>query len=97
MSRAYTAEDDPVILEGRAAGRSWQEIGKQIRTTGKACQYRLTRGLQVPDPKAIQVGRKNPRRPPQDESKKRDALAPGADTSWQAITAGTVLEGSAYR
>ncbi len=28
---------------------------------------------------------------------KRDAMPAGADATWQAITAGTVLDGSGYR
>ena len=99
MSRNFTAADDRTILDGRAAGLSWAAIGGQIGTTGKACQYRLARELQVPDPKPVQVGRSKTRRDydEPEERQKRDALAPGDDASWRAITAGTVLDGSGYR
>ena len=96
MNRAFTPDEDRILLDGRAAGLSWSAIGSQIGTTGKACQHRLTRGLQVPDPKPVQVGRSKARHPPE-EKQKRDTLAAGADATWQAITAGTVLDGSAYR
>ena len=52
MSRTFTSAEDRIILDGRAAGLSWSAIGAQLGTTGKACQYRLARGLGVPDPKA---------------------------------------------
>ncbi|MGI4807446.1 MAG: hypothetical protein ACRYF2_04975 [Janthinobacterium lividum] len=99
LSRAFTAREDRVLLDGRAAGLSWDVIGSQIGTTGKACHYRLTRGLQVPDPKPVQVGRTKARSDydTPDEDPKRLALPPGADATWQAITANTVLDGSAYR
>jgi len=45
----------------------------------------------------MQVGRSKPRREPEEVKVKRDAFPPGSNTSWQAITAGTVLEGSSYR
>ena len=59
-TRTYTPNEDQTILDGRAAGLSWGAIGSKIGTTGKACQYRLTHGLQVPDPKVVQVGRSKP-------------------------------------
>ena len=95
-ARTFTAREDRLILDGRTAGLSWDAIGQQIGATGKACQYRLARGLQVPDPKPVQVGRSKPRHPPE-EKQKRDAMPPGADATWQAITVGTVLDGSTYR
>ncbi|MGI4797619.1 MAG: hypothetical protein ACRYG8_26955 [Janthinobacterium lividum] len=95
--RTFTAEQDAILLEQRAAGRSWRDIGKLIGTTGKACQYRLARGLGVSDPKPVQVGRSKPRREPEETKEKRDACPPGADISWRTITAGTILDGSSYR
>ena len=99
MSRAFTPAEDRTILDGRAAGLSWAAIGKQLGTSGKACQYRLARGLDVPDPKPVQVGRSKARsdydKP--EEKEKRDIMPAGADTTWRAITAGTVLDGSGYR
>ena len=97
--RTFTPDEDRIILDGRAAGLSWSAIGSQIGTTGKACQYRLARGLQVPDPKPVQVGRSKARSDydPPEKKQKRDTLAAGDDASWRAITAGTVLDGSAYR
>lgn len=97
MNRPFTAEQDHLLLEQRAAGRSWRDIGKLIGTTGKACQYRLARGLGVPDLKPAQVSKSKPCREPEKTKEKRDAFPPGSDTSWQAITAGTILEGSSYR
>lgn len=38
MNRAVTAEEDRILLEGRAAGRSWLELAKEIGITGKTCQ-----------------------------------------------------------
>ena len=98
-ARTFTPAEDRIILDGRAAGLSWPTIGKQVGTTGKACQYRLSRRLQVPDPKPVQVGRSKDRRDydEPDERRKRDPLAAGADASWRAITAGTVLDGSGHR
>ena len=94
--RTFTPDEDRLILNGRVAGLSWDVIGTQIGTTGKACQYRLARGLQVPDPKPVQVGRSKPRHPPE-EKQKRDAMPAGADATWRAITAGTLLDGSRYQ
>ena len=93
--RTFAPAEDRIILAGQAAGLSWTVIGNQIGTTGKACQYRLARTLQLPDPKVVQVGRSKSRHPPE-EKQKRDALAAGADATWRAITAGIVLDGSAY-
>lgn len=94
--RTFTARDDRVILEGRSAGRSWTDIGKQIGTTGKACQYRLARGLGVPDPKVVQVGRREPE--PASTADPRVTPRPAGDpVTWNAIIVGTVLEGNAYR
>ncbi len=62
MSRTFTSAEDRIILDGRAAGLSWSAIGARLGTTGKACQYRPMRGLQVPDPKPVQVGRSRGRR-----------------------------------
>ena len=97
--RAFTAAEDRIILDGRAAGLSWSAIGAQLGTTGKACQYRLARGLEVPDPKPVQVGRSKARRdydaPVQKQ--KREPMPAGADPSWRAITAGTVLDGNGYQ
>ena len=84
-----------MILDGRAAGLSWSAIGAQIGTTGKSCQYRLARGLGVPDPKPVQVGRRQP--PPAPTVPSRPILPPGDPVSWSAITAGTVLDGSSFR
>ena len=99
MSRVFTPAEDRAILDGRAAGLLWAAIGKQLSTSGKACQYRLARGLDVPDPKPVQVGRSKARsdydKPK--EKKKWDIMPAGADATWRAITAGTVLKGSAYR
>ena len=97
MSRTFTAAEDRIILDGRAAGLSWSAIGAQLGTTGKACQYRLARGLCAPDPKPVQVGRSKARRDYDPPVQKRDALPPGDDASWRAITSGTVLDGSGYR
>ncbi|MGI4799563.1 MAG: hypothetical protein ACRYG8_37110 [Janthinobacterium lividum] len=97
MNRAFTAEQDRILLEQRAAGRSWRDIGKQIGTTGKACQYRLARGLGIPDPKPVQVGRSKLRREPEEAKEKRDALPSGSDISWRTITIDTILQGSSYR
>ena len=98
-SRTFTPGEDRIILDGRTAGLSWAAIGKQIGTTGKECQYRLARGLQVPDPKPVQVGRSKTRRDydEPEERQQRAALAPGDDASWRAITSGTVLDGNGYR
>ena len=94
-SRTFTSAEDRIVLNGRAAGLSWSAIGAQIGTTGKACQYRLARGLGVPDPKPVQVGRRHPPSGPTVPS--RPILAPGDPVSWSAITAGTVLDGSSFR
>ena len=99
MSRTFTPTEDRTIFDGRAAGLSWSAIGARLGTTGKACQYRLARGLGVPDPKPVQVGRSKARSDydkPEDKGK-RDTLEAGADASWRAIVAGTVLDGSRYR
>ena len=47
----------------------------------------------MPDPKPVQVGRSKARSDydPPEEKQKPDALPAGADASWRAITAGTVL------
>ena len=99
MSRPFTPAEDRIILDGRAAGLSWSAIGKRVGCSGKACEYRLSRGLGVPDPKPVQVGRSEDRRSydEPEEKQKRDAMPAGTEASWQAITAGTVLDGSAYR
>ena len=100
MSRTFTADQDRAILVGRAAGLAWNAIGKQIGTTGKACHYRLARGMGVPDPKVVQVGRSKLRSDYDDQAeaeRKRPAMPAGNDASWRAITAGTVLDGRAFR
>lgn len=94
--RTFTGDEDRIILDGRAAGRSWTAIGTQLGTTGKACAYHLTRGLGVPDPKFVQVGRSKPQHPPL-PAEGRGPLRPGDPQTWGAITAGTVLEGIVYR
>ncbi len=73
LTNIFTAAEDRLILDGRAAGLSWLVIGTRIGATERACQYRLSRGLQVPDPKPVQVGRSKPRHPPE-EKQKRDAM-----------------------
>ena len=97
--RTFTAAEDRIILDSHAGGLSWSAVGARFCTTGKACQYRLARGLDVPDPKPVQVGRSKDRRDydPPEEKQKRDTLAAGDDASWRAITVGTVLDGSGYR
>lgn len=98
MSRAFTPAEDRILLDGRAAGLSWEVIGKQIGTTGKSCAFRLTRGLDVPDPKPVQVGRSKARSDyDKPEKEKRDTMPAGADATWRAITAGTVLDGYGYQ
>ncbi len=86
-------------MSGRAAGLSWSAIGKRVGCNGKACAYRLSRGLQVPDPKPVQVGRSKPRSAyDKPETKgRRDALPAGDDASWRARTADTLLDGRGYR
>ena len=98
-SRAFTAVEDRIILDGRAAGLSWSAIGARLGTTGKACQHRLARGLAVADPKVVQVGRSKARSDYDklEDKGKRDPMPAGADASWRAITSGTVLDGSGYR
>ena len=92
--RAFTPVEDRTILDGRAAGLSWSAIGARLGTTGKACQYRLARGLGAPDPKPVQVGRKQP--PPAPTAPSRPILPPGDAVSWGAITRGTVLQGRPF-
>ena len=92
--RTFTPDEDRIILDGRAAGLSWAAIGARIGTTGKACQYRLARGLGVPDPKVVQVGRRQP--PPAPTAPSRPILPPGDPVSWSAITRGTLLEGCPF-
>ena len=81
--RTFTAAEDRILLDGRAAGLSWSAIGARLGTTGKACQYRLARGLGVRDPKPVQVGRSKARRDydKPEEKQKRDTLAAGDDGS----------------
>ena len=89
----FAPAEDRIILDGRAAGLSWSAISARLGTTGKACQYRLVRGLGVPDPKVIQVGR---RPPPAPAAPSRPILPPGDAVSWGAITRGTMLEGRPF-
>lgn len=99
MSRTFTPTDDRTILDGRAAGLSWDAIVARIGTVGKACQYRLARGLQVPDPKPVQEGRSKAQRDydqPEDKER-RDVLPAGADATWQATQRGTLLDGKGFR
>ncbi|MGI4802900.1 MAG: hypothetical protein ACRYG8_54480 [Janthinobacterium lividum] len=98
MSRSFTTEQDCLLLEQRAAGRSWRDIDKQLGITGKAaCQYRPARGLGAPDPKPVQVGRSKPCREPEEAKDRRGAFPPGSNISWKALSAGTILDGTAYR
>ena len=90
--RTFIPAEDRIILDSRAAGMSWDAIGEQIGTTGKACQHRLARGLTVPDPKPVQIGRSKVQRDydAPEEKQKRDALRAGDDAGWRPITAGTL-------
>ncbi|NPD66625.1 hypothetical protein HN018_26770 (plasmid) [Lichenicola cladoniae] len=100
MNRTFTAEEDRIIVDGRTAGLPWDSIGQQIGATGKCCQYRLTRGLGLLDPKVVQVGRSKERRDydnPDEARLKRPPLPAGDAATWRAITAGTVLDGRAFR
>ncbi len=92
--RTFAPDEDRLILDGRAASLSWSAIGAQIGTTGKACQHRLARGLGVPDPKPLQVGRRQPSPAPAAPS--RPILPSGDSISWGAITAGTMLDGRPF-
>ncbi|NPD68301.1 hypothetical protein HN018_19340 [Lichenicola cladoniae] len=99
-ARSFSAEQDRLIVDGRAAGRSWTDIARDIGSTGKACQYRLSRGLGLHDPKVVQVGRRKERRDyddPDEAQLKRPPLPAGDAATWQAITAGTLLDGRAFR
>lgn len=53
----------------------------------------------MPDPKPVQVGRSKTRTDyyKQEDKEKRDTMPAGADATWRAITAGTVLDRSTYQ
>ena len=97
MSRNFTPAEDRIIIAGRTAGLSWNAIGAQLGACGKTCQYRVARSLGMPDPKLVHQERSKIERDPWEGRQRRDALPAGADASWRAITAGTVLDGSGYR
>lgn len=83
---AWTEAQDVQIRRLRLEGASWDAIAASVGLNRWAVIERGRRiGARRPPPDCP---------PPQDAA--REPLPPGHPISWNAITAGTVLEGSAY-
>ena len=94
MSRPWAPAEDRVVRRLRATGMIWSEIGKAIGRDGACCRHRLLRVLREPDlmPRKPQAPAHEPAR-----SMESAPLPPGHPSTWGLLTAGTVLDGSAYR
>ncbi|HVC63301.1 MAG TPA: AsnC family protein [Acetobacteraceae bacterium] len=89
MSRnlAWTDAQDTQIRRRRGEGANWEAIAADLALTLWAVTERGRRiGASRPPAEFVPAG----------EDPQREPLPAGHPTSWDAITAGTVLEGEAY-
>ena len=87
----WTESRDQTLCALRAEGRSWDTIAAMLGISRWAAiaRGRLV-GARSPEPAS------RPLNAAQAAAAGREALAPGHPVSWDAITAGTLLDGMAY-
>ena len=81
----WTKAQDEAILAARLAGKAWDTIAWQ---TGQSKNAVAQRAREL---------REQLYGAPRPLYNNRDPLPPGSPASWEAITAGTLLEGVPYR
>lgn len=82
----WTADSDATLRQMRAGGANWDRV---------AAVFGISRWSAIAHGRRI--GAQAPPRPvPPPSDPTREALPPGHPASWNALTAGTLLEGTPY-